>query len=350
MATFTIVTLAVLVSPCLGRKASVDLGNHLDAADLSDVNAATTLFQTWQAEHQITFDSAEQEAKAFDTLMANAHKIKKHRGEHTKGTHTYNVGLNKFSHMTPEEFRSKRLGNIKIVRDARSFAGLEANRRKRATLPTSLNYTAQGYVTPVKDQGDCGCCWTFATTGVLEGAYSKKYGKLLSFSEQQLVECFQTYIGCDGGVAADAINYIRSIGGIASEANYPYTSQNTAYGACKGSMPLTQMTPFYTDVPMDDTSLINALVTSGPLSVSVAVGDPFMSYTSGIIDPNTACSSPINHAVLLVGYGTDATNKLPYWLVKNSWSKDWGENGYFRLRRDVTDACGINEDVISVNI
>jgi len=340
-----LVTLAVLVSTCLG-----DLGDQLDTTDLSDANAATALFQAWKTEYHITFDTAEQEAKASDTWLANANKIQNHRKEHKKGKHTYNLGLNKFSYLTYDEFKSTRLGNIKSIRDSQSILDAGAYRRKRATLPSSLNYTAQGYVTPVKDQGQCGCCWSFTTTGVLEGAYSKKYGKLLSFSEQQLVECFQTYMGCDGGVPADAVNYIKSIGGIASETNYPYTSQAGTYGACKGSLPLTPMAPMYTDIPTDDTSLMNALVTNGPVAVSVAVGDLFMSYTTGIIDPNTACTPPINHDVLLVGYGTDATNKLSYWLVKNSWNTDWGEKGYFRLNRAITNSCGVNENSISVNL
>jgi len=348
---FLLVALTVLVSTCVARNPKSDLHDHLDNADLTDLSSATALFQEWTQVHQITFDNSAQEAKAFENFMSNARKIKQHRAEYNQGVHTYQTGVNKFTHLSREEFRS-RLGYIS--KKARSNPNLQTNsyRPKRAAAPASLNYTAQGMVTPVKDQGDCGCCWTFSTTGVLEGLYFKKYGKLMSFSEQMLVECFQLYAGCDGGVVADAVDYVNSIGGIATEAGYPYASQNGNYGSCKlPSIPLTRMAPRYADVNEDDTSLMNALVQGGiPVSVSIAVGDPFQDYISGVMDPSTACVPDINHAVLLVGYGTDAATGIPYWLVKNSWSSGWGENGYFRLRRDVSDSCGINEEAEAVSM
>jgi C1A family cysteine protease len=346
-----LVALTVLVSTCLGGNPKTDLHDQLDSADLTDVSSATALFQAWKQAHQITFDNPAKESKALETFVANARKIKQHRAEYAQGLHTYQTGINKFTHVPGDEFRSS-LGFIS--KKARSNPNLRtnSNRPKRAAAPASLNYTAQGMVSAVKDQGECGCCWTFSTTGALEGAYFKKYGKLMSFSEQMLVECFQTYAGCDGGVVADAVDYVNTLGGIATEAGYPYTSQNGNYGSCKlPSIPLTPMAPLYADVNEDDTSLMNALVQGGiPVSVSVGVGDPFQNYISGVMDPSSACVSEINHAVLLVGYGVDAATGLPYWLVKNSWSSSWGENGYFRLRRDISDSCGINEEAEAVSM
>jgi len=349
-----LLSLVGFISTCLASQSSVDLSDQLDKSDLQDASTVTALFNAWQKKHGISFKTSLDGNKAFEVLLQNARKIKQHRSEHRLGLHTYTLGLNKFSHMTSEEFKSKRLGSIKYKSGSGSNSAMNygAFRGKRAaTLPLSLNWTAQGYVTPVKDQGNCGCCWAFGTTGLLEGAYFKKSGKLVSLSEQQLVECSPLFPGCDGGVAAYAIEYISSTGGLASEATYPYTSQLESYGACKiPSVPLVAMAPTYADIPQDDTALMTALATSGPISVSVAVGDLFMSYVSGIMDPTTACEAETNHAVLLTGYGTDTKTGKPYWLVKNSWSTDWGENGYFRLRRDVKDSCGINEDSISVTL
>lgn len=349
-----VILVALLCIATLYAKQSSDnLDNYLDNSDLSDTNSVLTLFNNWQAQHKVTFKTEEERDKALDVLMENAKKIKQHRDEYKRGEHSYTLQLNKFSHMTFEEFKSKRLGFSKYTRNANVYSPPQAQavRRRRATLPTSLNYTAMGYVTPVKNQGNCGCCWTFATTGALEGAYFKKTGSLKSFSEQQLVDCTPVYKGCDGGIASDGVAYINLKGGIATEASYPYASMDALFGTCQdGSKTLVSMKPVPADVPMDDTSLINALVSNGPLAVAVAVGDNFMSYMSGVMDSSTACLQPINHAVLLVGYGKDQATGRSYWLLKNSWDTDWGEKGYFRLNRDVQDSCGINEEVITVTM
>jgi len=348
-----LIALVAFLSTCATAQNSDDVNSQLDKTDLTTTAGGMKLFKAWQAKHGITYSSPQEESEGFQNFMQRAINIQKHRSGFKTGKHTHNQALNKFSAMSFDKFTSTKLGLKQNANRVKNVSPVpdSTGRTKRATLPPSLNYTAQGYVTPVKDQGECGCCWSFGTTGVLEGAYFKKNAKLQSFSEEMLVECVPDLIGCDGGDSADAVIWVGQVGGLPAEASYPYVAGNGNYGNCvQGTIANVKMLPTYNDIATDDTQLLNALVTYGPISVSVAVGDPFMSYMSGVMDPTVACSAPINHAVLLVGYGTDAASKLPYWLIKNSWSTDWGENGYFRLRRDITDSCGINENAIYVTM
>jgi len=257
--------------------------------------------------------------------------------------------------LTHEEFKKKRLG-LKKTTSHRVFASLyfgKQMKRGHTALPASVDWRAQGYVTPVKDQGDCGCCWAFSTTGLLEGAYFKKNKKLVSLSEEDLVECEPDFAGCDGGIPTYAVAYVKSKRGIATEASYPYTASDgqSFSDTCQESSATKEaMTPVVIPIGRDDTHLMTAVSQYGPISVAIAVGEPMKQYESGIIDPNTACESDINHAVLLTGYGTDPATGKKYWIVKNSWNTDWGEEGYFRLSRDVSNSCGITEQSVAATV
>jgi len=330
----------------------LDLGSHLDHSDLEDEQAQRDLFDAWKAKHGIRFKDEKEERKAFKVMMENSKEIQKHRDDYRKGYHSYNRGLNKFSHMTLEEFKSKNLGFKKDHSRTHSTRGyISTTRTRQVNFPSSLNWTAKGYVTPVKNQGSCGSCWSFSTTGVLEGAHFRKTGQLIALSEQNLVECVPGYVGCGGGLPSGAVKYIKSKGGVATESSYPYASGSGAYSACgKSNVNTVSMSPSIVTTRPDDVSLQTALVTYGPVSVAVAVGSGFYSYESGVMDPHTACGTSIDHAVLLTGYGTDSATGLKYWIVKNSWGQDWGEHGYFRLRRDIQDSCRITEEYTAVTI
>jgi len=324
-----------------------ELGTHLDTADVSSMTELTTLFNAYVTKHQITFKDDNERAKAFSVFSENAGKIKRHRVEHKIGMHHYTLGLTHLSHMSYEEFKATRLGHVK-----RDRSGAAAARKRRAAPPAAVDWSTKGYTTPPTDQGTCGCCWTFAAAGGIEGAYFKKTGKLTPFSKQQLVECVPGFTGCDGGAAAAGIDYIGTAGGLALESSYPYTAQSGAFGACRASStPKIAMTPVYNDLPSgDDLTLMNALATYGPIPTTIAVGQQFMSYVSGVMNPATACEQAVNHAVLLVGYGTDAQTGQTFWKVKNSWGPTWGEAGYFRLNRGVPNSCGISTEPITVQL
>jgi C1A family cysteine protease len=340
---------AVSASPTKHADFHHELGKHLDTADTTNTAAMTTLFNAYVTKHELTFKDDQERLKALQVFAEKAGKIKRHRVEHGIGMHQYTLGLTHLSHLSYEEFKATRLGHVK--RGGR--AGASAARKRRAAAPASVDFSTLGYTTPPKDQGICGCCWTFAAAGGIEGAYFKKTGKLIPFSKQQLVECVPGFTGCDGGAAAAGIDYIQTMSrGLATEAAYPYTSQNGNFGSCRASStPQTAMLPNFVDLPSgDDATLMSALAANGPIPTTIAVGEPFMSYVSGIINSVTACEDSVNHAVLLVGYGTDSATGQTYWKVKNSWGATWGEAGYFRLNRGVPNSCGISTEPLVVTM
>ena len=206
-------------------------------------------------------------------------------------------------------------------------------------MADQINWVEQGKVTPVKDQGTCGSCWSFSTTGSIESAYMIKNGKSIELSEQQLIDCSISYgnNGCSGGLVEYAYHYIENVA-LDTESQYPYKHTNQKCQAKTGEVKIKD----FVEVQRFNPTQLAIALNLGPVSVGVCAGGwTFKNYKRGII--KTGCCTSIDHAVLAVGYGTD--NGVDYWLVKNSWNSTWGENGYFRLLRDMSKkdegTCGI---------
>jgi len=208
-------------------------------------------------------------------------------------------------------------------------------------LPSSINWVTAGAVNPVKNQGQCGSCWAFSTTGSLEGCHYIKTKQLVSLSEEQLVECSWWNNGCNGGNFDFAFEYTETAP-LEFEASYPYTAPTTkdcSYDKSKGQVSATG----YSDVNAGDNADLKKHVAQGPTSVAIEADQScFQSYTSGVLDSsNCDCGTSLDHAVLAVGYGSE--NGKAYWLVKNSWGTTWGDQGYVKLADVAGDGvCGIN--------
>jgi C1A family cysteine protease len=296
-------------------------------------SSVITRFEEWINNFKIIIETDEQYSSTLEKWVNNNKFIDDVNARNL----TYKLGHNQFSGMDSSDF-SKYLGISGILyKDTENIRNTNSD-WVNITVPLSVNWISKGAVTNVKDQGQCGSCWSFSTTGALEGAYFVKYGVLETFSEQQLVDC-DNYrnggkdLGCKGGLMDNAFTWIGDNGGLCSEADYPYFSGETkTNGPCKTSCKNIQnskITEFVDIIKSSDDEMMKA-VSQQPVSIAIEADQrEFQLYKSGVF--STACGVNLDHGVLVVGYGTE--NNLDYYLVKNSWGTSWGDDGYIKLGR-----------------
>jgi C1A family cysteine protease len=248
---------------------------------------------------------------------------------------TSTQGVNHLTDRTDEEIK-KLLG----FKHQAVSANEHAQYFPEVELADALDWRAKGAVTPVKNQGQCGSCWSFSTTGALEGAHFVATGVLESLSEQQFVDCSHHNHGCNGGAMDLAFQYAEKHN-IETEAEYPYTAKSHFFGCkadkTKGNVEVSK----YADVKKNSSSQLKAALNQGPVSIAIEADKPvFHQYTGGVIT-GSSCGTSLDHGVLAVGYGVDETAG-PYYIVKNSWTTAWGEEGYVRIGiEDGAGVCGI---------
>ena len=257
----------------------------------------------------------------------------------------YQTGITKFSDLTKQEFAKIYLN---LNYDAMAMANFDPTIVKVSNAaPAAYDWRDYGRVSPVKDQGSCGSCWAFSTVANLEGLYYANKGVMKTFSEQMLVDCDTSDSGCNGGLMEYAFTWLKKNGGIMTDTDYPYKGVKSTCRSDKSKYVDMTITGYKklgsswsTWSAVDEDEVKEFLYETGPLAIALNA-DPLQTYSSGILDvTSTKCpTSGINHAVTLVGYGTE--NNVAYWIVKNSWGTSWGEKGYFRIRRG-NGTCGIN--------
>merc|ERR1712243_187406 len=216
-------------------------------------------------------------------FLENREKVAEHNARFAKGEETFTLAMNKFGDLLTHEFAALYNG-YNSEKHARK-GGVTFVKPENFQAPASVDWRQSGYVTPVKDQKQCGSCWAFSAVGALEGQNFRKTGHLVSLSEQNLVDCSKDNSGCNGGLMDYAFEYVKSNGAI-------------------------------------DASRFS-----------------FQMYSSGVYNEPRCSSRSLDHGVLAVGYGSDASGD--YWIVKNSWGKAWGESGYIRMSRNKSNQCGV---------
>ncbi|XP_073706412.1 pro-cathepsin H-like [Garra rufa] len=291
------------------------------------------LFKSWMSQYNKKYELNEYYQR-LQTFLDNNKKIERHNA----GNHKFSMGLNQFSDMTFAEFKKSYL-----LTEPQNCSATRGNHvSSNGPYPDTIDWRTKGhYVTDVKNQGACGSCWTFSTTGCLESVTAIATGKLLQLAEQQLVDCAGAFDnhGCNGGLPSHAFEYIMYNKGLMTEQDYPYTA---VQGNCRFKPELAAA--FVKDVvnitKYDELGMVDAVARLNPVSFAYEVTSDFMHYRDGVYT-STQChntTDKVNHAVLAVGYAEQ--NGTPYWIVKNSWGTSWGINGYFYIERG-KNMCGL---------
>nr|CAX72658.1 Cathepsin L precursor [Schistosoma japonicum]CAX74801.1 Cathepsin L precursor [Schistosoma japonicum] len=309
---------------------------------LSNIGAAWKFFKI---NFKRAYGNVMEETKRFLIFGTNFIKMMEHNRAYQEGKATYKMGVNNFTDKTEYELRKLR-GYRSACRIAKP-KGSTFISSEHAKLPDRVDWRRNGAVTPVKNQGQCGSCWAFSSTGAIEGQHYRKTNRLVNLSEQQLIDCSKSYgnNGCEGGLMDLAFQYVRDNEGIDSEISYPYISgdgDENVRCLFNSTNIMAQVTGYINIHEGDERALMNAVATIGPVSVAINAGlSSFSMYKSGIYsDPECASASEdLDHGVLLVGYGIE--DGKPYWLIKNSWGEDWGDKGYVKILKDSKNMCGV---------
>ncbi|KAI5656120.1 hypothetical protein M9H77_24913 [Catharanthus roseus] len=312
-------------------------------------------FSLFKSKFGKTYATQEEHDYRLSVFKANLRRAKRNQILDPSAVH----GVTKFSDLTPSEFRRNYLGLHKQKRRLR----LPTDANKAPILPTSnlpadFDWREHGAVTGVKNQGSCGSCWSFSTTGALEGAHFLATGELVSLSEQQLVDCDHECdpeeqgscdSGCNGGLMNNAFEYILKSGGVESEKEYPY--KGTDRGQCKfDASKIVAKVSNFSVVSLDEEQIAANLVKHGPLAIGINAAW-MQTYIGGVSCPYI-CGKHLDHGVLLVGYGSAGYAPIrlkdkPFWIIKNSWGENWGEHGYYKICKG-RNVCGVDSMVSTV--
>lgn len=295
---------------------------------------------TWKLSHHKQYENQWEDKFRFKIYLENKAKIARHNAKAHNGEKSYFLKMNKYGDLLHEEFKGKFNGynhHNKLHRND-AVAHIAPAHIK---LPTEVDWRTHGAVTAVKNQSSCGSCYAFATTGALEGQHFRKTGKLISLSEQNIIDCSILFgnDGCNGGLMDNAFRYVQSAGGIDTEKSYPYIAELSRCNFNPRHIGATEKG--YVDIPEGNEKALKASVaTIGPVAAAIDASHySFQFYSHGIYHEKECDSQNLDHAVLIVGYGKNDEGN--YWLVKNSWGPVWGEKGYIKMARDKDNQCGI---------
>lgn len=316
---------------CVFMSLSVFASHFLSTANATD----TTKFNNFLQKYGKQYNSFEEFDRRFKIYSKNSEFIE----QHNLRNNDFKLDENQFTDLTHEEYRSHFNWNSKLGQYRCPINHQLEKTDIQNDTPNEIDWRQKGAVTPVKNQGQCGSCWAFSSTGAIEGSNAIVNGNLVSLSEQQLVDCSKDdgNNGCNGGIMDDAFEFAMKTG-MCSEQNYSYQGED---GTCQKCPGLIRVDKCY-DVPQNNELALKAAVSLQPVSIAIEADKPaFQFYSHGVF--NGTCGTNLDHGVLLIGYGSE--NGQDYWLVKNSWGDSWGDHGYIKIARtEMTNSqgqCGI---------
>jgi len=298
-------------------------------------------FAAFKAKYSKTYASYDEEVLRYEIFQYNFQQVMKQN----KMMKPYTVGITQFSDLTHQEFKDQYLGykNPSNVHSLNKKTN-EDHVYSTKDLPESVDWREKGAISKVKNQGQCGSCWAFATTEMIESYAQISSQDMVELSTQQVTSCTPNPVncggtgGCRGSIAQLGFNYIQLFGHTTEE-SWPYVSgSNGQTGSCDFDMenttPVVTLKGYDTLPPNNQEAVMNHLANVGPLAINVDASE-WHTYTGGIFDGcDFTQNIEINHVVQLVGYTPDA------WIVRNSWSEAWGEEGYIRLAKTAQPECG----------
>jgi hypothetical protein len=317
------------------------------ACGITFENAEPTMesFQAYMAHYGKTYQGVEQ-LNRFENFKSSLQRIEERNSEQDETV----FGLTKFSDMSPQEFSARYL---KYERKDRSSEFTVLRTPHNVKAAANVDWRTKKAITPVKDQGQCGSCWAFSATEEIESMWFLKNGTLPVLAPQQIVSCDTVDQACDGGDTVTAYAYVKKAKGLVPERDDPYTSGNSGNrGRCKFNAKdvIAPVSGFvYATAPCESGSCNNqdqnkveaALTSVGPISICV-YAESWQDYNSGVLRSNCPHdANSLDHCVQLVGMASD------YWIIRNSWASDWGEDGYIRVAK-AKNLCGVLDETTIV--
>jgi len=325
-----------VVTSVLSQMPKVQLESYLNDA-----------WENFKRRFNKVYTTVNEETYRKEVFIENVYKIERLNQDYANGRSSFSVNINPYADMLHHEFnevlngfnRGRNRRNVTVA-DGSAFIP-SAN----VAIPDSIDWRELGAVTSVRQQGKCGGCYAFSAAGAIEGQNFRKTGKLEVLSPQNIIDCTIPYEndGCLGGLMEPAFQYVQMNPGIDTEASYPYEERNFT---CRFKQEgVGAITTGYVSIPEgDENALKVAVATIGPVSIGIDAGQESLQfYDGGRVYFDEKCGNTVedvNHAVLVVGYGTDSDGK-EYWLIKNSYGTEWGLGGYLKLARNAGNHCGV---------